>query len=867
MSKRVFALLAFLLPFAFSCTRESVSVQPAEPKVETVSTYVPGVAVIKLSEDAQAQIAESGGDVAIIETKGGRLAAVLSELGVVSIKRILPDAGRFEARTREMGLHRWYEIHYTSSLPSTKAAGNYASIPEIEFFEPEVRVKPTGFFDDPLLDRQWHYVSDGGKGKAGADVDVLPVWEEYTTGSSEVVVCVVDGGIDYAHLDLNGQVILNDSYNFINGNRAISAHGHGTHVAGTIAAINNNGLGVCGIAGGDAKAGNPGVRLLSCQVFAVNPADPEHDFSASSTNFASAIKWGADHGAVISSNSWGNVYDTEEAAKADGVSNFFKECVEYFNTYAGIDENGDQVGPMAGGLVVFAAGNDNWQYAHPSDYEGVMAVGAIDATGGRAPYSNYGSWVDICAPGGSYSNQLVWSTIPDNSYAGYQGTSMACPHVSGVAALVVSACGGPGFTRAMLIEKLLEGAKKGFVPAYANIGNLVSAYGAVAYGQDMSPEAVSSFELSTASNNVTFNWKTGVASNGKKAYGYQVMLAGGEDAFAGLDPHNFPSTIKSARIAVRDLSAGANVSATISGLEFSTDYFACIVGYDVNGNYSALSPIKKVTTSINHAPTISFTFTQTELHSFEIVRIPITITDQDGHSFTHSLEGASEFVYLKTNTAGDEFIVIEAPKAEAGQYEVSLIAEDQYGAVSREDITFTILSNNAPRVVQTVENIIFDGKGKKQQLDLAAVFTDDDGEPLTFKVNISSGGVLHSTVAGTELSLTALSLGTVSVTISANDAKGEVAEVTFQVLVRDSSEEIQTFPNPVKDKLGIRLRDAATVSVSISNRAGAVVFSASGVEIDPFNPFYVDMKSFPGGVYYVKVSGSGEDRILTIAKR
>jgi hypothetical protein len=112
-----------------------------------------------------------------------------------------------------------------------------------------------------------------------------------------------------------------------------------------------------------------------------------------------------------------------------------KAAIDYFVKYAGFDENGNQTGPMAGGLVVFAAGNDAVNVGYPSDYENCMAVSAIAGDYTEAYYTNYGDWVDIAAPGGDeFKNHLVISTVPDNKYAGFQGTSMACPHVSGVAA-------------------------------------------------------------------------------------------------------------------------------------------------------------------------------------------------------------------------------------------------------------------------------------------------------------------------------------------------------------------------------------------------------------------------------------------------
>ena len=119
------------------------------------------------------------------------------------------------------------------------------------------------------------------------------------------------------------------------------------------------------------------------------------------------------------------------------------------------DNSGNQLpnSMMKGGVVIFAAGNDGIENGAPANYAPVIAVGAISKDGTKASYSNYGSWCDIAAPGTD-----IVSTLPNGQYGNLTGTSMACPHVSGVAALVVSYCGGPGFTNDMLKEKLLKSA-------------------------------------------------------------------------------------------------------------------------------------------------------------------------------------------------------------------------------------------------------------------------------------------------------------------------------------------------------------------------------------------------------------------------
>ena len=143
--------------------------------------------------------------------------------------------------------------------------------------------------------------------------------------------------------------------------------------------------------------------------------------------------------------------------------------MEYFNKYAGLDENGNQTGPMAGGIVLFAAGNDaSSEVCYPAADANAISVGATAFTGAPAYYTNYGTWVQISAPGGDQmlSNAFggVYSTSVAadgaSGYEGSQGTSMACPHVSGACALAVSYYYGAekrkGLTGEMLRQALLS---------------------------------------------------------------------------------------------------------------------------------------------------------------------------------------------------------------------------------------------------------------------------------------------------------------------------------------------------------------------------------------------------------------------------
>ena len=256
--------------------------------------------------------------------------------------------------------------------------------------------------------------------------------------------------------------------------------GHGTHVAGTVAAVNNNGVGVCGVAGGTGR--NDGVKLMSCQIFSGNDAT-----SGAITTSAEAIKYAADNGAAIIQCSFGSkagAYTSDSAyERGSGVQ---YNAIKYFIE----SQNCDAVG---GGVVIFAAGNDATAMSgYPGAYHDYISVTSFSPDYLPAYYTNYGPGCNISAPGGDYKISAdaaktyaeVLSTVPSElseyngaDYGFMQGTSMACPHVSGVAALGLSYAleKGKKFTldefKTMILtsvndmETYLDGSKTGLVLA------------------------------------------------------------------------------------------------------------------------------------------------------------------------------------------------------------------------------------------------------------------------------------------------------------------------------------------------------------------------------------------------------------------
>ena len=450
---------------------------------------LPGQILFKVSPNYASTKASGGMDV--------EEHLLVPDLGDIKFERLFPACGRFEKRTREAGLDRWFIADFSKDVPVAKVAEYLSSSENVETVEYSRALDVASFpFNESERSQeyQWHYNNTGrvftSSTVAGADARVYDAWQ-LCTGSPDVIVAVIDQGVKFDHEDLaanmwknpgeiagngidddeNGYIDDIYGYNFIDNNGTITfseENSHGTHVAGTISAVNNNGIGVNGIAGGSGKG--DGVRIMTLETLGTAANGTSGGGLGAS---ARAMKYAADNGAVISQNSWG--YASGALSGGDwnkGNYSAMKEAIDYFIQYAGLDENGEQVGPMAGGIVIFAAGNDASELTeYPAADPKVVSVAATSYKGTPSYYTNFGKWVSMCAPGGDEVMDAnyggVYSTVVaadgSSSYGSMQGTSMACPHVSGACALAVSYYYGAdkrkGLTADMLRGALLGSCK------------------------------------------------------------------------------------------------------------------------------------------------------------------------------------------------------------------------------------------------------------------------------------------------------------------------------------------------------------------------------------------------------------------------
>ena len=494
--------MLLLAVLCISCTKSPSLVDEDHTKQDLISKLVGDGAC---SEDVSSVLICICGEIETILAK--------EEFSGFIFEPVFSNATSDEAKRHN--LHLWYLVRFDESISAKEAAEILAGAQEIkkvqynhtiEQVEAQIypyegaMTKSTGTpaqLNDPLFPEQWSLSNDGTiatNAVAGADIAVKDAWS-LCAGSSDIVVAIVDSGISYLHEDLSNSMWVNQAekdgqmgvdddgngfvddrygYNFIRKSGNITsteigegAPGHGTHVAGIIGATSNNGKGISGIAGGTGNG--DGVKLMSCQIFqgATNP---------SVSTIAAALTYAADNGACIASCSFGSpagksyYYESDNLYIAEAGVEY--DAIQYF-----IDPANANCDAVEGNIIVFSTGNSGKNMAgYPGALKDVIGVSAFGPDLLPTAFTNYGPGTNISAPGGDYyvdgepsMPAMILSTVPnglqgtytheDSKQYGYmQGTSQACPHVSGVAALGMSYALklGKKFSRDEFVSMLLS---------------------------------------------------------------------------------------------------------------------------------------------------------------------------------------------------------------------------------------------------------------------------------------------------------------------------------------------------------------------------------------------------------------------------
>jgi len=437
---------------------------PLEPKGSEppLPPHVPGEVIVKLSEGAE--FATSSTQAAGVHVQAGGViekdaAATLENLNRrFKAKKISPIftlkpgtkpklSGQITGKSRPgPDLSRIYKLQVDEDADIESVIEEYRRSELVEYAEPNYIYQVFATPGDTSFSQQW----------AHAKMDSEPAWD-IETGNGSIVIAIIDTGVDWDHPDLAANVWNNTDedcsedtdldgngyygdcrgYDFVDNataegctdvdcehedNDPMDGHGHGTHCSGIAAAVSNNSVGVAGV-------------CWNCKIMAVR-AGFVHPMGGSlkEDDIAQALEYAADNNADVVSMSFGGTN-----------SSLIQDAVDYAYSQ--------------GVVLIAASGNsdtDSEYSSYPAAYDNVIAVSATTNSDSKSSYSNYGYWVDVSAPGGEPTYQpssAVLSTMLDDTYASWAGTSMASPHVAGLAGLILSR--NPGFTQAQ-VRKVIK---------------------------------------------------------------------------------------------------------------------------------------------------------------------------------------------------------------------------------------------------------------------------------------------------------------------------------------------------------------------------------------------------------------------------
>ena len=347
-------------------------------------------------------------------------------------------------------IYNIYKFYVPKTSDILSIVKEYSQISSIIYAEPNYIFHSTETPNDPYLSLQWALHNTGQTGGTNdADIDAIEAWD-IETGDEDIIICVLDTGVDWDHPDLEANIWINpgedingngiadptdfndvddDENGFIDDirgwdfvdtndtvypgedgkvrdNDPMDFWGHGTHCSGIASSVTNNNVGVAGV-------------CWNCSIMAVRAGymtEGGHGLSEED-DVADGIIYTADNGADVLSMSWGSYNE----------SDLLKDLMDY--TYS------------QGVVLVAGACNDDSNLKfYPASLDNVISVAATDHTDWKAMFSNHGSWVDVAAPGVDIN-----STFPDDTYYTWSGTSMSTPFVAGLASLILSK--NPGFNQ------------------------------------------------------------------------------------------------------------------------------------------------------------------------------------------------------------------------------------------------------------------------------------------------------------------------------------------------------------------------------------------------------------------------------------
>ncbi|RLA93629.1 MAG: hypothetical protein DRG69_06745, partial [Deltaproteobacteria bacterium] len=367
--------------------------------VNNEKDFALGEIIIKFKQDTPLYPSNYNGGVKITGMK--EIDKINEKYGVISYEPLFD-----KSKANFSNIYKVVLPNSTNIFPVIK---DFKKLSCIEYAEPNYIYHTCVVPNDPDFDLQWPLNQSSDH-----DIDAPEAWD-IETGNESIVIAIIDTGVDWDHPDLSANIWNNTDeaidgndtdgngyvddirgWDFVNNdNNPMDDNGHGTHCAGIAGAVTNNSIGIAGV-------------CWNCAIMLVKGLNSEG--IGYEDDLANAIIYAADNGADIISMSWGSYTD----------SNLIRDAIDYaYNK---------------GVILVAAAGNDNITAKHyPAAYDRVIAVSATDNSDAKASFSNWGSWIDVAAPGVN-----IYSTYLNDTYTNLSGTSMSCPFVAGLAGLILS---------------------------------------------------------------------------------------------------------------------------------------------------------------------------------------------------------------------------------------------------------------------------------------------------------------------------------------------------------------------------------------------------------------------------------------------
>ncbi len=616
------------------------------------------------------------------------------------------------------GLDRVYMLRLSRGADLKAALEDFASDPEVEYADFDHVVRAYQLPNDPRYPSQW----------ALDNIRAPQAWD-FSTGNSDVLVAVIDSGIDYNHPDLAGRLV--PGYDFVNDDSdAMDDNGHGTRLAGIIGAAGNNGIGIAGI--------NWSVGLMPVKVLQSNG-------DGFSSWLFRGIRYAVDNGAKIINLSLGG---------------FANPAVQDSINYA----------HSKGCLVVAAMGNQNSGTAqYPAAYPNVMAVGATDSRDNRASNSvwgsNFGAHIDVVAPGVN-----ILSTSLGNSYQSMDGTSLATPMVAGIAALILSI--DPGLT-ADQIQDLIQRTADDLVGSpREDTSGWDQFYG---WGRVNALRAVET--LSPPNNPPSFTSNPVTAATEGVAYSYSIIVADPDPGETLTITGTYPGWL--------NLTSSGQGTATLSGNPGNAQVGSHPVGLTVtdSGGLTANQSFTITVANVNEPPGFN-SDPVTSVRQGSAYRYAITTFDPDAGD-SRTLTGTYP-AWLTLNTTGNGTGTLSGTpgNAEVGNHAINLEVTDAGGLSATQSFTFSVANvNDPPAFTSTPVTAAQQGSAYSYAVTASDI---DAGDNLVISgtyptwLTLTDNGDGTAALGGTP---DAVAVGDHPVTLTATDAGGLSASQSFTLTV------------------------------------------------------------------------------------